>query len=89
MSKDTVIQIVGITGCLLFFVKLFMHVYLIRVTDKKYSFKNIGAFTDPMLFLPVIDVAGPRHKIVKIVANVCYTVFVVCMGVVIINRNVG
>lgn len=85
MSKETVIQIIGITGGMLFFVKLFMHVYLIRVTDKKYSFKSLGAFTDPMLFLPVMDEVGPKHKVVKIVANVCYTFFVVCMAVCIIG----
>lgn len=89
MTKEIIIQIIGVTGGVLFFVKLSLHIYLIRITDKKYSFKNFGAFTDPMLFLPVMDKVEPKHKIVKTLANVCYSVFVICMAACIISTNVS
>ncbi len=79
MNNEIIIDILGYGGGGLFIIKVIIHVYIKRVTNKKYSFGTFGRFTDPVFFLPIFEVVKPNLEIVKKIENVLYIISVILL----------
>lgn len=67
----------GIIGSVLFFIKICLHIYIKRSLDTKYSISTLGQYTDPILFLPILETVQDKLKIVKIIGNMLYVAAIV------------
>lgn len=82
-----IVDIIGIVGALLFFIKLGIHIFIKRKVDKKFGYGSLGHFTNPVLFFPITDDVTGYLKSVKKVSNFTYIIALVLIVIFVIGIN--
>jgi len=79
---------IGVIGGLLFFAKVFIHVFLVYATTGKFPL-YIGAYTPLNYFGPIVRNVEKKYQPFKLIANVMYWTSLVLIVVFLIDHNVN
>lgn len=81
------VDIFGVIGILLFFIKIGIHIYVKRKVDKDFHLGALGQFTNPVLFFPITDDVVGYLKLVKRAGNVIYLAAIILILTFLIGTN--
>ena len=72
-----------------FFVKILLHLYIEMVSYEKPSTHIPGYYNNYIYVLPIWDRVPPQYKVLKLVANILYTISIVTILIFLIRVNTG
>jgi hypothetical protein len=81
------IDIIGVSGIILFFIKVVIHIYIKRNLNSKFSAGAFGQFTNPVLFWPITDSVTENLRIIKTIGNVIYIVAIILIVLFLVAIN--
>ena len=81
------ISIIGVIGGILFFIKVFLHVYLRSKTKNPISVLSLGRYSPIELFINYFDDAPKGYQWLKKIINIVYAISIVCIVVFLIGVN--
>ena len=80
----TLIDILGIIGVIIFFIKVCIHANIKWTINKKFPLKHFGRYVNPVFFIPILDDVGNKQKMLKRIGNILYVVSVVLIGIYVV-----
>lgn len=83
----TLLDILGLIGSLLFFIKIGIHIYIRRMVDKEFDLGAFGQYTNPVLFFPITDEVTGTLKSLKTTGNILYLIAIILILTFIVGCN--